>query len=131
MYAAFIQGGVSIVGSTRDSSNIPRAARMIGCRVSPDRTRVSGFASKSANSVLIDLRRAGLPIAVVVPQPSSHRSIQLKAKRAEIRSVEDRDFDLLTRYVDAFVTEVMPFGFSEAFIRALLACDRSDVVVVE
>src|SRR5215475_1827697 len=108
MYAGFIQGGVSIVAATRDARNVPMAARMVGCRMSPDRTRVSVFAPTARAAAMIELLQTGAPIAVVFSQPSTHQSIQLKAQRVDVRPVDERELELIQRYTNAFVAEVLP-----------------------
>ena len=80
---------------------------------------------------MIDLLQEGQPIAVVFSQPSTHQAIQLKAAHVDIRSVEDREVDLIQRYTDAFAAEVLPFGCSKAFVGALLGFDRDDLVALE
>jgi hypothetical protein len=38
---------------------------------------------------------------------------------------------VIERYVRAFAADVTPLGFSEAYMRALLACPREDLVAVQ
>ena len=128
--AAFIQRGVAIHIASRGRTNAPSIARAIGCRVSPDRRRVTTFVpSAQAGALLEDIRATGT-IAAVFSQPSTHRTIQLKAPHAVVEPIAKTDFRLIEAYRDAFVAEVIPMGFAEAGIRALLACSLADLVAV-
>ena len=99
--------------------------------MSPDRTRVSVFAPTARVAAMIELLQNGAPIAVVFSQPSTHQSIQLKAQRVDVRPIDERELELIQRYTNAFVAEVLPFGFSDPFTRALLAFDSGEVVAFE
>ena len=114
-HAAFIASGVSIAVASRDESNHPSVIRAWGCRVSPDRRRVSVFVSPmQAGALLADLR-AGRPIAAVFSQPSSHRTIQLKAHRAEVAPCDDADRRSIADYVQLFAVVLERVGHGSEF----------------
>ena len=129
--AAFICGGVGVSAATCRAGALPNIARATGCRVSFDRRVVTLLlAATPGAAVLDDVRRTGV-IAVVFTQPSTHRTLQLKGNDARIVPLEAGDLDLLERYVRAFAADVAPFGFSEAYMRALLACPPDDLIAVQ
>jgi hypothetical protein len=129
--AAFICGGVGVSAATCRANTLPNIARATGCRISPDRRVVTLlFASTPGAALLDDIRRTGA-IAVVFTQPSTHRTLQLKGSDARIVPLEVGDLDLVERYVSAFAADVAPFGFPEAYMRALLACPPDDLVAVQ
>src|SRR5690242_2520757 len=105
-HASFVQGGVSIVAASRDPMNAPRIARAVGCRVSSDRRRVTVLFPKAKSAELLEVIGAGGPIAVTFTQPSTHRTIQIKAKSAALIAVASGDVGTIERCVSAFVEDV-------------------------
>src|SRR5262245_30814926 len=77
-WAAFIQTGVAIVASSRDARNTPVLMRAFGCRVSPNRQRLTLVFAASQAQPLLDVIRSTGTIAVVFTQPSTHVSLQIK-----------------------------------------------------
>jgi hypothetical protein len=128
--AAFICGGVGMSAATCRPGALPNIARATGCRISPDRRVLTLLlAATPGAAALDDVRRTG-SIAVVFTQPSTHRTLQLKGHDARIVPPEPGDADLIECYVRAFAADVAAFGFSEAYMRALLACPADDIVGV-
>src|SRR5262245_46495885 len=121
--AAFMEGGVAINVSSRDANKTPTLARAVGCRVSADRRSVTILIPESRAEGLLDSVRFSRHIAVVFSQPSTHRTIQLKGTDAVITKVQKSDSKLNERYVDAWVAEVHPLGYSEELLRVLSFCD--------
>jgi hypothetical protein len=129
--AAFICGGVGVSAATCRAGALPNIARATGCRISSDRRVVTLlFAAMPGAAVLDDVRRTGA-IAVVFTQPSTHRTLQLKGNDARIVPLEAGDLGLVEQYARAFAADVAPFGFSEAYMRALLACSPDDLIAVQ
>jgi hypothetical protein len=129
-HAAFIQGGVSIVAGSRDASNAPRLARAVGCRVSPDRRRVTVLLSTRQAGGLIAAIRASGAVAAAFNQPSTHRAIQVKGAGATIAPADAGDARLAARYADAVIADIALLGYSEAFGHALLWHDPAELVAV-
>jgi hypothetical protein len=128
--AAFIQRGVSIHLASRGSANVPSIARAVGCKVSADRRRVTLFVPASQAGALLDDIRATGTVAAVFSEPSTHRTIQLKATHAVLAPVAKADLQLIEAYRNAFVADLASWGFAEAAIRTLLACSPADLVAV-
>lgn len=129
--AAFVCGGVGMSAATCRPGALPNIARATGCRVSADRRVATILLAATPGAALLDdIRRTG-SIAVVFTQPSTHRTLQLKGCDARIMPLEPGDHDLVERYVRAFAADVAPFGFSEAYMRALVACAPEDLVGVQ
>lgn len=129
-YAAFIQGGVSIYVASRGAGNVPTLARALGCRVSPDRRRVTMLLSRSQAAALLEDVGATGAIAAVFAQPSTHRAIQLKGSDAALAPVDEGDRDIMARLARAFAAELTPLGYSEALVQAMLACDPEDLTAI-
>jgi hypothetical protein len=129
--AAFVQGGVSVVAASRDAALVPSMGRVSGCRVSTDRRAVTLYvASGQAVQLLADVRASGR-IAVVFSQPSTHRTLQLKADDARVRALRRSELVIVERYVDAFAAEIEPLGHTTEQARTLLKCREDDLVAVD
>jgi hypothetical protein len=129
--AAFLCGGVGVSAATCRPGALPNIARATGCRISPDRRVVTLLFAATPGAALLDDIRRTAAIAVVFTQPSTHRTVQLKGNDARIVPLEAGDLERVERYVRAFAADVAPFGFSEPYMRALLACLPDDLVGVQ
>ncbi len=129
--AAFVQGGVSIVAASRNAGLVPSIGRATGCRVAPNRTRVTLLvAASQAPELVADLRACGR-IAVVFSRPSTHRTLQLKADDAVVRPPTAAEAGLVGPYVAAFHADIALIGHTEAEARTLLAGVDGDLVAVD
>ncbi|WP_026076198.1 hypothetical protein [Noviherbaspirillum massiliense] len=130
-HAAFLQGGVSISVAATRHGPIPSQTRAFGCTVSSDRMQVTLFVGMDhAADLIADIRNRG-PIAAVFSQPSTHRTIQLKAQRADVRQLSEAELRLVDAYRDAFVKETVAIGHAEAMVRAMLACAADELVAID
>ena len=130
-HAAFIQGGVSILGASRDAAQVPSIARAHGCRVAPDRRRVTIFLSQTQAATLIDdVRRSGA-LAVVFSYPPTHRTIQLKGTDAVVRAAGASERAAIPAYVASFVESLGMLGYESRQIQTLLALPDEAIVAVD
>lgn len=128
--AGFIRCGVMVSVASRDASHVASLSRALGCRVAPDRRRVTAFLPASqCEALLRDLRESGT-IAVVFTQPSTHRTIQLKGTDATVGPLEPGSTALIDANTDALVKDVAPLGYTEIFVRTLLGYEPEDLVEV-
>ena len=125
---SFVQSGVSIIAASTDRRNLPTIVRVVGCRVSPDRRKVTLLAPSF--EPFITAVRTTRTVAVTFSQPSTHKTIQLKATDAGLVKGVKRDAATIQAYADAFVADVCPLGYSEELIRALVWCDPSTVSAI-
>ncbi len=128
--AAFLRGPVSISAASRAAGNVPVLVRCSGCRVAPDRRRVTLYLGRAKSAAVIDAIRATQTVAAVFSLPSSHRSVQLKGTDAEIGAPAAGDCEAVGRYVEAFAGELEPLGYSGAMARALLWLDPADLATL-
>lgn len=127
---ALLRTGYMVTVASRDAAHVPSVTRAIGCRVSPDRRRVTVFLLASQSDTLLrDLRATGA-IAAVFSQPSTHRTIQLKGSDAAIRAVEPDDVEIIEANAAAALADLALAGFPESFARTIFAYDAPDVVAV-
>jgi hypothetical protein len=128
-HAAFIQGAVSVVVSSRNSQHVPDVVRGCGCRVTRDRRRVTVLVEAArAGSVLDDIAANGL-IAVVFSQPSTHRTIQLKGSDARVARVTGADRVIAQRHLQAWVQDLQLIGYAADFARTVRG-EAPDLVAV-
>ncbi len=125
-----MESGVSVHVASRSPANVPSVARGLGCRIDPDRSRVTIFLSAAqAPDLLADLR-ASRAAAAVFSKPSTHETIQIKGDDATVSALADGDRARLAAYADALVRDLQSLGYTEAFGRALVDCDPADLVAV-
>ena len=129
-HAAFMQSGVSVHVASCDVANVPSVGRAFGCRIAPDRARVTVFVSTAQAPDLVRDLRASRRVAAVFSRPSTHETIQIKGDDAAVGALADGDLARITAYADALVRDLQALGFGEAFGRALVDFDPADLVAV-
>lgn len=129
-HECFIAGAVSISVGTRSADRLPNLTRAVGCRLSPDRSRLHVLVSREQSAAVLADVADNREIAVVFSQPSTHRTVQYKGRDATIEATVDGDHERVERYRDAFVGELVPLGFSEHAVRSLVDCRLDDIVAI-
>lgn len=129
-HAAFMQRGISIgvASCTRDA--VPTLVRATGCRVGADRRGVTVFVSATQASPVLQCIRENCAVAVVFSEPSTHRTVQLKGRDAQVSGLSEGDLELVTAYRSAFATELAPLGYDESLIRTALSFPPADIVAI-
>jgi hypothetical protein len=128
--AALMARRVSVIVGSRDAQHRPHVMRAVGCRVSPDRRRISVFLiASSSQAVLADLRENGL-IAVVFSEPTTHRTAQFKGSDAVVAPLEPGDADTVADYLQRFIAEIGQIGFTAEVARTMLGHAPDDLVAV-
>ena len=130
-HAAFMQGGVSVSVGGCNADKLPSLTRALGCRVSADRVQVTVFVAAGHAGVLLDDLRANGAIAVVFSQPSTHRTVQLKGKDAQVRLLRPGELQLVDAYRNSFVAELKSLYYDPQLVRAFLSCPSEDIVALE
>jgi hypothetical protein len=128
--SAFVSGGVSINAASRGPGNVPEIARAAGCRPSPDARHLTLYFAASQSARLLDAVRATGAIAAVFSEPGSHRTIQLKGADARVAPIAPQDLEMIERYAGAFAAALVPLGYPEQLVRALLWAPPEDYVAV-
>jgi hypothetical protein len=127
---ALLRTGYMVTVASRDAAHVPSVTRALGCRVAPDRRRVTVFLLASqAATLLRDLRTTGA-IAAVFSQPSTHHTIQLKGSDATPGAVEPGDIELIEANAAAALADLTIAGFPESFARTFFVYEAPDVVAV-
>lgn len=125
-----MQSGISLCVGACDDRHTPTLARATGCRLSPDRRRVTMFISATQASPVLRCIRENGAITAVFSRPSTHKTVQLKGKDAVVGGLDAGDLELVERYRCDFARELQPMGFDEILIHTLLAAPPADLVAV-
>ncbi|HND00014.1 MAG: pyridoxamine 5'-phosphate oxidase family protein [Dechloromonas sp.] len=128
-HAAFIQGGVSVNLASCDANGLGSMIRALGCKVLGD-GRVVIFLNRTPCRELLANIASGGRVASNFSQPSTHRTVQLKGRDAQITAVEPGDLQRIGRHTEEFILEVVPLGVQESIVRTLYACDPDDLAAV-
>jgi hypothetical protein len=127
---AMMARGVSVIVGSRDAQLRPSIMRAVGSRVEADGQDITLYLARpQSRQLLQDLAATGR-LAVVFSEPSTHRSVQLKAARVEIRNADAQDAPVLARYLESMERELGLIGFAPQIPRALLSHRLEDVVAV-
>ena len=126
----FMAGGISMHAASRDAGCVANLSRPLGIRVSDDRTRVTVFLLASHSGAMLANFRENGRIAVVVTQPSTHRTIQLKGEDAAVEPLQEGDHILIARKREAFARELEGMGYRRELALTLLEGARGDIIAV-
>lgn len=129
-HVALIASGVSTIVASRDAQHQPSLMRAVGASITPQGDHITVFLNRGAAAQLLaDLRATG-HIAVVFSEPSTHRTVQVKASQVQLREALTTDDELLQRYLSAMEVQLKRVGFGPRHTRTMLAHRPEDVVAV-
>ena len=127
--AEFVQGAVSISVAARTADLTPVVARALGCRVATDRRQLRVFLSRSiAAAVLACLEENGA-IAVAFTLPSTHQTLKLKGRDAQLIEPDQADLPWIQDYRRRFALDLAVIGYTPEFAGAVVPV-MSDLVAV-
>jgi hypothetical protein len=129
--ASFIQGSVSIMLATCDAGLVTSLVFVLGCRVSPDRRRVTIIVREpQAAASIADIRATGR-VAVNFALPSTNRSMQLKGSDALIEPLRPFDLACTSQHVQDFIDELLPLReLGEQAMRTLFGYQPEELVAI-
>jgi len=129
--ARFITSHISIHVAACPEGGVATLARGLGCRIDaaePERVRV--LLARPQALPLLDAVLANGRIAVVLNEPESHRTVQLKGTDARIDASDAADQSVLAPYRSAMAQRLRIFDTPEPFVHALLACPPDELVTL-
>lgn len=126
---ALMTGQVSIIVASGDARRQPHLMRAAGCRVWPDRRRVTLLMPEASSQPVLDDLRANGRLAVVFSQPSTNRTLQLKGDDAQIAPCGPDDAALAAAYLRGFVDEVGQLGFPALVAHTIVGLGEPQVAV--
>lgn len=127
---AMMVRGVSVIVASRDAAMRPSLMRAVGSLVEDEGRQVTVFLSRRQSAQVIQDIAATGHIAVVFSAPSTHLTVQLKAKRASMRQAEESDRPVLAAYLRSMEREIELAGYGPELTRAMLAHKLEDLVAV-
>jgi len=129
-HIALIASGVSTIVASRDVMHRPSLMRAVGASITPHSDSITVYLNRaSSTQLLADLQATG-HIAVVFSEPATHRTVQVKASRVQLRDGLATDTELLQRYLGAMEIQLKRIGFGPHYTRIMLAHQPEDVVAV-
>lgn len=123
--------GVSVIVSAADRDLVPSVMRAVGSQVHGAGERITVYLNRSQSVQLLRNVAATNRLAVVFSEPSTHRTVQLKARGVRIREAEASDTPALERYLGSMTVELGKIGIGPALVAAMLAHRLEDVVAIE
>jgi len=127
---AMMMQGVSVIVASRDARLRPSVMRALGSHVEEEGRAITVFLARSQSRQLVQDIAATGHIAVVFSQPSTHRTVQVKATRATLRDAVADDVPMLERYGAAMEREIQCVGYPPPMTRAMLAHRLEDLVAI-
>lgn len=125
-----MERGVSANVASRDAQLRPSMMRAVGSLVEDGGRRITVYlARRQSRQLVLDIAATG-HIAVVFSEPHSHKAVQVKASRAQLRNAAESDRPVLARYLASMKVAVARVGFRPELTRAMLAHDLDDVVAI-
>ncbi len=127
---AMMARGISVIVGSRDAQLRPSVMRAVGSQVEAGGQDITVYLNRSQSRQLLQDIAATGHIAVVFSEPSTHRTVQLKATRAAVRQAGAQDEPVLAAYLQSMEHEIRQVGFEPRVTRAFLAHRLEDVVAV-
>ncbi|MDM0045752.1 hypothetical protein QTH91_14780 [Variovorax dokdonensis] len=127
---AMIDSGVSTIVASRDAALRPSLMRAVGSSITPDGSEITVYLARSQSGQLLQDMAASGRIAVVFSSPSTHRTVQVKARSFTGRAASAEDVPTLERYLQALVVEICSIGHTAQLVRKMLAYRLEDLVAI-
>jgi hypothetical protein len=121
---------VSVIVASRDAAHQPHLMQALGLRVSPGRDRVTVLLTRSTSRAVLDDIAANGVVAVVVSEPSTHATAQLKGSDAVVEPAAPGDLALVEAHAERFADEIATIGLSRPLAHAILDRAGGDLVAV-
>jgi hypothetical protein len=123
--------GVSVIVSASDAAQVPSVMRAVGSQISASGEHITVFLNRSQSAQLLRNVAATDRLAVVFSEPSTHRTLQLKARGVRLREAAQGDVPALERYLHSMQAELGTIGIGPSLVAAMLAHQIDDVVALE
>lgn len=114
---AFLQRGLSLYAGSVDADRRPQVARALAVRPLPGPQLAIAVPVEPAASLLAGIEATG-HVALVLCQPTTHFTVQVKGRDACIEPLAPAEWPELDRNHQAFAAEIRPFGFDAEFAAA-------------
>jgi hypothetical protein len=122
---AFLQRGLSLYLGGTDARGWPQVARAFAIRPLPDAQLLLLIPAEPAAALLGAVEATG-QVALVLCQPSTHFTVQIKGRDAVVEPVQAGQWPELERNRAAFGQEIHPYGFDAEFTDAWFSVVGND-----
>jgi len=126
---ALLDLGIGVSIASRDANGLPDLVRALGATRDASGTINVYVSGRDARHVLDNLRDNGA-IAVVFSQPTTHRTVQVKAGHVTIEAATDADVVLVHQRIRAMAAELERHGYERGFTERMLSFDAADLTLV-
>jgi hypothetical protein len=130
-FLAIMVRGVSVIVGASDAELVPSVMRAVGSQVRTDGEHVTVYLNRSQSKQLLRNVATTDRLAVVFSEPSTHRTVQLKARGVRVREASDADVPALQAYLASMTVELGKIGIGPTLVAAMLAYRLEDVVALE
>lgn len=114
---SLLEGLVAVHVATRDAALVPDEVMAAAALLEPDgRSLTVYLPDATAGTALANLRDNG-EVAVVLSQPLTHRTVQLKGRVETLRAAREEEREAVERFAAAFDAEVAAIGLPPAALR--------------
>jgi hypothetical protein len=124
----FCQGGVGIAIATTDGDGWPTGGPALGAQFDAKDGSVRLILSRESNVPVLEAIAAGRGIAATFAQPTTHKSIQLKAASARTGPAREGDQQYAAAQRAAFCAELVAVGYPEHFAGAYCAFETEGLL---
>jgi hypothetical protein len=125
-----MERGVSVNVGSRDAQLRPSLMRGLGSLIEDGGRRITVYlARRQSRQLVLDIAATG-HVAAVFSEPHSHKAVQVKASKAQLRNATDADRPVLARYLAAMEVAIGRVGFPAELVRAMYTYELEDVVAV-
>jgi len=126
----FIESGVSLGAASRDRRCVPSLSRVLACRVDRAQGNLRLWLARSQSEQLLRDAFDCNQIALVLSDPRTHRTWQIKGDSVQQCQVASDDLIWIQQHIEDFSAVIGPLGFSPAFATALYDHHPDDLAAI-
>jgi len=126
----FIESGVSLGAASRDKRLLPSLVRVLACRVDRAQGSLRLLLARSQSEQLLRDSLDCDQIALVLSDPLTHRTWQIKGDKVRECVVLSDDLQSIQQHIADFSAVIGALGFAPAFTAALYEHRPDDVVAI-
>jgi hypothetical protein len=115
--APLLEGLVAVHVATRDAALVPDEVMAAAALLEPDGRSLTVYLPDATSATALANLRDNGEIAVVLSQPLTHRTVQLKGRVERLRAAREEEQEAVERFAAAFDAEVAAFGLPPAALR--------------
>ncbi len=128
--AAFIESSVSILAAAEGAERRPVMARAIAARLEPDTGRIRLCLRTVDAAALIAGALGHGRVAAMFSRPQTNETIQIKGDEVRAERPTAEDDAARRRYPPMMIAELMPLGFTPAFVGCVVSDHGSSIGVL-